>query len=254
MVNTIVTAFINISNGNRKLDDYIKYGKYLLNIDVEQIMFIERDIFYKYFNYNCDIHIFNYEGKDYEYTEIGNKTFVFFEKKDNYLYNYTINRFSILTDNPTKDTIDYMFIQCHKTEWIRMASKLKERSGFIWVDFGIHHMIKEEERPRAYKEIERIVNKPLNNIRIASWYGLQYPAQYDIYERPLWYFAGSVFGGPLHHLVEFSKRMKEKCIKIISEKETIMWEINIWYMVYKDYPALFDDYMCRNDLSILFEF
>ena len=254
MVNTIVTAFINIDNGNRTVDHYIEYGKQLLSVNTEQIIFIERYIFYKYFNYTSNILQFCYEGKYYEYMEIGNKIFVFFEKLDNYLYKYDVTKLTILTDNPTKDTIDYMFIICHKTEWMKMATKIKEQNTFIWVDFGVYHMIKPDERTRFHNELERMKYKKLNKIRIASWYGLQYPTSNNIYERPLWYFAGTVFGGPSDKLVEFATRTKEKCLQIISEKETLIWEGNVWYMIYLKCPELFDSYMCTSSLSVLFEF
>jgi len=257
MVNTFVSAFIDIGNGNRSIDKYIEYGQQLLRIDIELIIFIELDVFKKYFNYNYnyieEIRIFVYDGKEYAYIEIGNKTFVFFEKSDIYFYNYNISQLIVKTDNPSKDTLDYMFVICHKTEWVKMATELKkERESFIWIDFGIYHMIQNKER--ALNEFHKIKHKPLYNIRIASWFGLQYTSQHDIYKRPLWYFAGCIFGGPRQSIIEFANRTKEKCLHVMKEKESLIWEGNIWYMIYLDCPLLFDSYMCRSDISVLFEF
>jgi len=253
MVNTIVTAFIDIGNGNRSIDKYIEYGKELLSIDIDQITFIEREVFNKYFNYNEEILIFVYEGKEYAYIEVGNKTFVFFEKSDIYFYNYNVSQVTVYTDNPSKDTIDYMFTICHKTEWVKMATELKkDRESFVWIDFGIFHMIQSKER--ALNEFHKIKHKELNKIRIASWFSLQYSQDLDIYKRPLWYFAGCVFGGPRDSIIDFANRTKEKCLHIITEKESLIWEGNIWFMIYLDCPLLFDTYMCRNDISVLYEF
>ena len=45
--------------------------------------------------------------------------------------------------------------------------------------------------------------------------------------------------------------MKEKCIKIIEEKNTIIWEVNIWYLIYLDNKDLFDCYLCNHDETII---
>ena len=45
--------------------------------------------------------------------------------------------------------------------------------------------------------------------------------------------------------------MKEKCIKIINEKKTLMWEVNIWYLIYKENNNLFDCYNCDHNESVV---
>jgi len=254
MTNTIVTAFITNVNQNRSIEDYIEYGKYMLATDINQVIFIEREIFKTYFNYSSDILQFCYEGKEYEYIEVGNKSFVFFERSDIYLYNYNVNQFEVNTHNPMKDTLDYMFIQCHKTEWVKIATELKkDMDGFIWVDFGIYYIINNEEQFNT--AIEKIKTKEINNkIRIGSFIDICVPDTTHIYKTILWYFAGGVFGGTKDSICEFANRMKKKCLQIISEQETLMWEINAWYMIFMECPELFDPYVCRHDLSILSEF
>ena len=73
----------------------------------------------------------------------------------------------------------------------------------------------------------------------------------DIYKDILWYFAGGVFGGNKNMLLEFSDLMKTKCIEIITTKNTIMWEVNIWYLIYNDNKELFDGYYCDHNDSII---
>ena len=67
----------------------------------------------------------------------------------------------------------------------------------------------------------------------------------------MWCFAGSVFGGDIKSLLIFSEKTKEMCIKIIQKKNTIMWEVNIWYLVYKELPDLFDYYSCDHNSSLI---
>ena len=244
-----VTAFMRDVNKTRPIDVYIEYGKKLLQIDTEQIIFIERDVYELYFQMDVPISQFEYEGKQYDYTTRGKKTFIFFEKNNIYLYDHTISNFNVVTDNPVKDTLEYMFIQCHKTEWLKMAAMLKQKESYIWVDFGIYHMIRNETI--LHDELERIIKKPMHKIRIASCIDVHRPNTKDIYKQVVWYFAGSVFGGPAHLVIEFANKMKEKCIQIIKEKNTLMWEINVWYLIYLENPELFDSYLCNHDTSIL---
>lgn len=249
MVNTIVTAFMSDGNKTRPIEVYIEYGKKLLAIDIEQIIFIERAIYDLYFSMDASMNHFDYEGKKYEYVSHDKKTFVFFEKNDIYLYDHAVTNFNVTTDNPVKDTLEYMFIQCHKTEWLKMASTLNQRDNYTWVDFGIFHMIRYETI--LHDELERMHHKPMNKIRIASCIDLGRPNTKDIYKQVVWYFAGSVFGGPTPLVIEFANKMKQSCIRIIKEKNTLMWEINIWYLIYLEHPELFDTYLCNHDTSIL---
>jgi hypothetical protein len=73
----------------------------------------------------------------------------------------------------------------------------------------------------------------------------------DIYKKIVWYFAGSLFGGCSIELIDFADKMKEKCINIIMNKKTIMWEVNIWYLVYLENKTLFENYICNHNSSII---
>jgi len=48
--------------------------------------------------------------------------------------------------------------------------------------------------------------------------------------------------------------MKTKCNDIIKNKKTIMWEVNIWYLIYLDNPDLFDRYFANHNSSILIKY
>jgi hypothetical protein len=73
----------------------------------------------------------------------------------------------------------------------------------------------------------------------------------DIYKQINWYFAGGVFGGNKQKLIEFAEKMKNNCIDIITTKNTIIWEVNIWYLIYKNNSSMFDPYYCNHDSSII---
>ena len=61
----------------------------------------------------------------------------------------------------------------------------------------------------------------------------------DIYRDVNWLFAGSVFGGGGNAMQKFALRVREKCLQVLRERNTIMWEINIWVLIYREVPELF---------------
>ena len=237
---TIVSALITNINNNRNIEKYIEYGKKLLECKIPKMIFIEQETFDTYFLNNT-----------YE-----NVKFVITKKDDLYLYKYydNITNFSILDGNKEKDTIEYMFIQCHKTEWIKQAININyyNTEQFIWLDFGIYHMMNNDEK--FNDNINNLNNKEYDNVRIASCWDPKTTYVVDIYRRVAWYFAGSIFGGHYEKLLIFADLMKKKCLSIINDNQYIMWEINIWYLIYKEHPELFNCYNSNHNPSIIINY
>jgi len=67
----------------------------------------------------------------------------------------------------------------------------------------------------------------------------------------LWYFAGGVFGGSAKSLIQFADLVKTETINIINSLNTVMWEVNIWYLVYINNKELFEPYYCNHNISII---
>jgi hypothetical protein len=236
---TIVSAFL--SNMNDRLDykteQYINNGKELLKSKIHKIIFIDEIIF----------DIFKEYSNDYTYL-------IPIKKTDIYLYEYVdlLNNFELNTTSKSKDTIDYMFMMCSKTEWIKKAINLNifNSINFIWVDFGIKHIFNCENE-LFQKQIELMNNKIYNKLRVGSIWNINDIHNIDIYKNIMWYFAGGVFGGDINSLLIFAEKNKNMCVKIISEKNTIMWEVNVWYLIYKENPELFDCYYCDHNSSLI---
>ena len=66
-----------------------------------------------------------------------------------------------------------------------------------------------------------------------------------------WYFVGGIFGGNINSLIKFADLMKSKCIDIITSKNTLMWEVNVWYLIYKENKVLFNTYGCCIDKKMI---
>lgn len=270
----LVSAFISNVNQQRSISQYINYGKNLISTDISnlKIIFLERKIYDEYFQTDHKKYIFKYYLKEYEYTIQDNVIFVFFEKNENYFYNYIdeITNFYVNTDNPRKDTLEYMFIQNHKTEWMKMAIQLiyhikndnvmnmmiinlQARTNFIWVDFGIYHIFNNNEElfNNEFKKLNKKHIFSHDKIRIGSCIHPSNTYHTDIYRNITWYFAGGVFGGDPKVLIAFADLMKKECIRIIKERKHLMWEVNIWYLLYLKEPQMFDPYLCDHNASIV---
>jgi hypothetical protein len=290
----IVSAFMSQINDrpDRILNKYIDFGKKLVGVDLPKIIFIEKSVFdtYSLGKLNDKYVPLKIDPDKPEYEcVIQNETqtmYVFFEKSMMYLYEYKhlINDFYLDTTNPKKDTIEYMFVQCHKTEWIRMAiqaieyveptdwktentliTKLcdfSENNQYIWMDFGLYHMFMNDES--FYYHLNGFHDRIETRFKAACMNGHTFDTVYfascwnpynefylNIYTQIYWVFAGSVFGGYRSALLRFAELVREKCIQIIREKRHLMWEINVWYLVYKVCPGLFDFYKCDHNHTII---
>ena len=156
-----------------------------------------------------------------------------------------------------------MLVQCHKTEWIKIAIHLFNYINqndsieveFMWIDFGIYHIFNNNDS-LFYNEIYKLNNKhskgyKKNNLRIGSCIHPSRTYHTDIYKTIAWYFAGGVLGGSSESLLQFAELMKSECINIIKERKHLMWEVNVWYLIYLKNPELFDVYICDHNPSII---
>lgn len=234
---TLVSAFLTNINNFRSIDKYIEYGKKLINSNQYKIIFIEESVYITYIKDNI--------------IQNSNTIFIFINEKELYFYEYynQLTNFNIITDNEYKDTIEYMFVQCNKTEWVREAIHKNPFNSeqFVWVDFGIYHVVNNDDE--FYKSLENLNTKIYGNIRIP----LGYPnfTNKDISRNIIWFFLGGIFGGNKDTLLQFADIMKNKCVTIMKTNKTIFWEVNIWYLIHSEFPDLFFGYRADHNLSML---
>ena len=237
---TIVSAFmVNINyRADRNYDKYFMLAKQLLVVPINKVIFVDKTIL-GYF-------------KDYinEHT-----TILPFDKESSYLYEYKnkLDNFELHTENPSKDTIEYMFTMAYKTEFVRKAIQLNNynSSQYIWMDLGIKHMMNISQEDFTGKIMRlKYLDYP-HNVRIAAIWNPDHHYQIDLYKDICWCFAGSIFGGNVSSLIEFADLTKKECLSIIEEKKTLMWEINVWKLIYNQDRWKFLYYICSHDNSIL---
>jgi hypothetical protein len=107
-------------------------------------------------------------------------------KKNSYFYNYSITNFQVNSTDHTKDTLEFMFTMCTKTEWIREAILLNKfnTDHFIWIDFGIRQVFGSDEE--LIKKLNSL-NKTYPSVRIGRILNLNYIYNIDIYKDVAWY-------------------------------------------------------------------
>jgi hypothetical protein len=257
----IVSSFLsNISS----MDHDIEYGKKILyESDVHVILFIEKNIFYKHLPEfdSKTIHTFILFEKEYEFMLHHKKIFIFIEKEDNYLYEYLhlITDFNVNTNNPNKDTLEYMFCMCYKTECIKMAihfikqhNLFEDTIEYIWLDFGIYNMVNDENKFK--EELNQLANHPLSynkKIRIATFPNNIHD-NFDLSKNICHFFLGGIFGGYEEELLLFSELMRETSIQFIHIHKSFIWEVNLWYLIYLKNKELFDCYDCTtHDIQMI---
>lgn len=267
----IVTGFVSkINNRNdRDLAKYVAFGMELMMVEIPMTVFIEKTIFETHIAHKMSIPMkasgeFVYTAiggvldgmqRRYSYSIYGHVRFVFFEKRDLFLWPYKsmASRFSLNTGNPTKDTLEYMMVQCQKSEWAAISLQLLNylcdttAKEHVWIDFGAFHMFKGKidvfqielykMRNRANRRIHQ--SGESTRVQFARCWDPNHPYFGDIYRDVNWSFAGSVFGGGRCAIQTFAHKMREKCFQVLREKNTIMWEINIWLLIYREHPELF---------------
>lgn len=247
--NIIISAFLPDINkrNDRKIETYLTYGTSLLQTKIPKIIFTDPSL------------ILQLRELDIYHLTI----FVPFTKYQNYLYNYKnqLVHFSPNTDFKDKDTIDYMFLMCHKSEFMKIALEyIKTESidniNLIWIDFGIRHMYSgsNEEFIQSIELMSIKEWEPNNTIHLPYIWNLDIINTTNKIEQIQWYFAGSIFAGNKNSILEFSNKVREKCIEIIEIYKTITWEVNIWYLIYLNNKELFSTYYGDHNNSIIYNF
>lgn len=238
---TIVSAFISNVNTrpDRDLQIYANHGLLLCQSSTPKIIFLDEPM-YKIIastSYNK-----------------ATTTLIQINANSSYLYDLLpqLTQFQLNSGTPNKDTLKYILTMCNKTEWLREAIHMNpyKSTNFVWIDFGIRHVFKGSDRD-FINTLNLFEHKKYDKIRIASIDDLRNPLQHNIFTTVCWYFAGGVVGGNKDALLLFADLMQQECRQIAERHHTLMWEVNIWYLIYTKYKTVFDPYYCDHNNTIL---
>jgi hypothetical protein len=239
---TFVTSFTaNVNNRNdRKLEDYLEHGKMLLKQPYNKVIFMEPDLIAPLEEYCRQFPEVKNFFVPYRFDEIW-----LCPIRDKFP-NHNI------VGNVGKDTQDYFMIMNNKPELLKIAIEMNlyDTEDFVWIDFGIYHIFKGNEK--LFEEsLKSLLNKQ-SLIRAGScWHPNKFYQEIISLNTVQWYFAGGIIGGNRKNILTFAELCRNKLLEIINKFHTITWEVNVWYEVYKYNPHLFSMYECDHNHTLI---
>lgn len=226
----LVSAYYPNVNESRDSSFYLVKGIPLLTCDINKVIFTNKEI------YDC---LKIYEN---ELTK-----FIILDEPIYYKYESKFTEFHV-NGNAKKDTLKYMLTVCSKTDFVRRATLLfPEYEKYFWIDFGISYIMGDQI------SFQKLLLKKCNSvssdkIRIPGCWDLS--LKYNINFNIAWFFCGSFFVGNKENIIKFAELMDRKIIEMIGRKN-IMWEVNIWYLIYLENTDLFDWYYADHNISMI---
>ena len=256
---TLVSGYINIetletnNNNNMREQTFMIYkenGQKLINLPIKKIIFID----YRYIEqFQTNI-----------YTKLIS---INFEDMEIYKYYKKVLecKMCVLSPNPNKDTALYHIIQIAKTEFIKKAIELESESKseseseehsniFAWIDFGICKIFSSDvEFQYLISNISKYITMDTikhDMVKIPGCWKLNSSDINNDFTRVNWYFCGGFFIGYKNVLLEFEKQVKKELTYIIENENTLIFEVNIWFRLWRKKYILFDWYYGDHNSSI----
>ena len=227
---TLVSAYLPIEGYNTKsIDDFIKYAEPFLRLPIPKVIFID-ERFYEIL-----------KMVDATYTK-----YVPITKEDLLLHHKFANASLPNHRNLKKDVNDYFLVINSKPKFLKMASAIDpfETQQFLWVDFGISHVL---SNTNVLNSLVRNYDFG-NNLTIAGIWN--HDVDIDIKNNVCWVFAGGVFGGTKSAVNKFYGACVSQLLDN-SSKDFLTWEVNVWYQIYKRNKELFNVYYGSHDDTII---
>ena len=264
----LISAYINIeskeqdSTRAQTFPFYQERGQKLINVDVPKIIFID-------VNYIT------------EFQENDSTILIPISLNELDIYQYyqrildSSNGITCLSPNQIKDTVLYHIIQIAKTEFVSRAinyfihiNNINNHSRwnnidienciYGWIDFGIRKMFQSDnifqttiiELPSRIKELQTRGNWQSNKLKIPGCWNLN-SADNTEFNMIRWYFCGSFFLGTKEVLLEFEKEVKKELETILAIQKRIIFEVNIWFRIWKRRGVDMDWYLADHNASML---
>jgi hypothetical protein len=229
MKTTLVSSFIPIQDYKLKtIEDFILSAKPLIELNFNKIIFTTRSMI-ELINPAFDSNTFWIEVSD-----------------EDFILNVDPAISLPRNRNTDKDTLNYLLMQNSKPKFLKIASDLNPYSSdsFIWVDFGISHILKDGG---TIKNLVREYNFEDKLVAAGIW---SPPINIDIANDVCWVFAGGIIGGRTKIINQFYN----DCLTQLRENILsgfITWEVNLWYQLYLNKSDFFNLYRANHDDSMI---
>ena len=210
-----VSAFLNINNKDESFleNEYFYYFNKLVKLELPLILFLDKS-FSKYGNHLIN----NYKNIKIIYID-----------KNELLFNSSLP----LPDerNLKKDTREYIQFMNNKIIFMERAMNLNlfNTEHYAWIDFRIYHIFK--NYTYVSQKLKELSTR--NYSKNVYFPGAINNKKYEI-NKICWRFLGGFFILNKNNII----KLKEETIKIISELNVFLWEVNNWSII--EYLNRFD--------------
>lgn len=226
MTYTLVSSFVLQKRdiGNIvKIEDYLKRFEYIKNLNIPTVLFLDKTISME-------------ETETLKIVPCGiEHTWVYQEYS-------SIEPSLPAVRNHEKDTFEYLVIQNSKPEWIFKASQLNpfNTDYFVWVDFGLSHVIKNKDNFNILKTL-----KLSHNICLSAITNTIHPFLLD---RICWRYAGGVF-----YVSKSGAQIFYETCKAVLQRihPRLTWEVNIWALIETSKLLKFNFYYADHNDTLL---
>jgi len=181
-----------------------------------------------------NIHLFLQSSMISLYKEIiGEPKNVFLEIQefeDLYIYKQLKNiDYSLpLKRTETKDTANYIIVQNSKIYFVKKAidSNKYKSNTFAWIDFGIGHVVKNNETLKNLKNLNLNKGLYIPGCHIQTKVNLNHVC---------WRFCGGFFIGDKESLETFFNIYQQKFTELVEKTNILSWEVNVWAIFEQHY-------------------
>lgn len=156
------------------------------------------------------------------------------------------------SDNPAKDTVDYMRIQNSKGELVVAAALAANAEYAAWVDFGMLQYFHDTDESTGALLTQVSRQRYGSRLYMPGFRKPDIPLSLAD-AGPIWSFAGTFFVGKVASLVAFNALCKHTLSTLVREHGTMTWEINIWHDVAARNPGAVDFYQVVDHKRSLLE-
>jgi len=209
-----VSAFIKSDSIRRPIEQFFSHFYILAKSGIEILLFLDER--------------FKSSPEETIIQQFPNVKIVEYISLDTSWYPTNINEIKLpVHRNTQKDTLQYLSIQLMKMKLVNDAIKYTNDDYLAWIDFSIFHMITDIKL--AYQKINQIANtNDFIKTHIISPSPNNKTTYINLFDSPIWYFAGCFFLG---HKSLFNKVYEHQMEIVKKNLPLITWEVNYWFMM-----------------------
>jgi len=150
------------------------------------------------------------------------------------------------SQNPEKDSKQYLTLMNLKLAMIAETMKRFEARNYGWVDFSITYICP-DSAPEVRSRLQRLGEAVYDTILVPGCTPANPAVSLD---RPCWRFCGGFFVGDARSVTHFHDLFHAHAPIILQAHNRLLWEVNIWAILERDYGWKPTWVQANHDLSI----